>query len=403
MAAVTFLSLGAALGMAQFAFGVFIIPLEEEFGWTRTQINVSLTLGVFTGFLAPFAGRLLDRYGARWIMATSLGLLAAGLLLRAVMTELWQFYLFSGLIFLGTPGAAMLPVGRLVSLWFSRTRGRMMGMVTAGNNFGGMVSVPIAAGMIALAGWRWSFAGMGLLVLAVMVLVVIVIRDRPEDVQKEVGRRWAPRGEGGEAARAALGGYTTRQALHTSAFWFLMIGMTLQQFARTAVVTQLAPHLEHVGFSAGGAATGLSVLAFFAMASKIIFGRMSETITARYAYVVIVSLQVIGLALLVLSGGSAVAWAALAVFGLGIGGVGALGPLAVVEVFGLRNYGGIMGLTRPAITIPVVAGPIMAGMIFDAFGKYDIAFLITIGLLVGAIASFLLARPPRRDRPSGHA
>ncbi len=177
MAAVTFLSLGAALGMAQFAFGVFIIPLEEEFGWTRTQINVSLTLGVFTGFLAPFAGRLLDRYGARWIMATSLGLLAAGLLLRAVMTELWQFYLFSGLIFLGTPGAAMLPVGRLVSLWFSRTRGRMMGMVTAGNNFGGMVSVPIAAGMIALAGWRWSFAGAGLLVLVVMVLAVLVIRS----------------------------------------------------------------------------------------------------------------------------------------------------------------------------------------------------------------------------------
>jgi len=383
--------------MAQFGFGVFILPLEEEFGWTRTQINVSLTLGVFTGFLAPFAGRLMDRYGARWIMATSLGLLATGLLLRAVMTELWQFYLFSALVFLGTPGATMLPVGRLVSLWFSRTRGRMMGMVTAGNNFGGMVSVPIAAGMIALAGWRWSFAGIGFLVVIVLVLAVLVIRDRPEDVEREAGKRWAPRGDDGEAARVALSGYTTRRALRTPAFWFLMSGMTLQQFARTAVVSQLAPHLEHVGFSAGEAATGLSVLAFFAMASKVVFGRLSETITARYAYVVIVSIQAAGLALVVISGGSATAWAALAVLGFGIGGVGALGPLSVVELFGLRNYGAILGLTRPAVTIPVVTGPIMAGMIFDNLGKYDVAFLIVIGLLVGSITSFLLARPPKRD------
>jgi len=383
--------------MAQFGFGVFILPLEEEFGWTRTQVNVSLTLGVFTGFLAPFAGRLMDRYGARWIMATSLGLLATGLLLRAVMTELWQFYLFSALVFLGTPGATMLPVGRLVSLWFSRTRGRMMGMVTAGNNFGGMVSVPIAAGMIALAGWRWSFAGIGFLVLVVLILAVLVIRDSPEDVEREIGKRWTPRGEGGEAARGALSGYTTRRALRTSAFWFLMSGMTLQQFARTAVVSQLAPHLEHVGFSAGEAATGLSVLAFFAMASKVVFGRLSETITARYAYVVIVSIQAAGLALVVISGGSATAWAALAVLGFGIGGVGALGPLSVVELFGLRNYGAILGLTRPAVTIPVVTGPIMAGMIFDNLGKYDVAFLIVIGLLVGSITSFLLARPPKRD------
>lgn len=379
--------------MAQFAFGVFVTPLEDEFGWSRTQINIALTLGVVTAFISPFTGRLLDQCGSRWIMATSLASIALGFFLRAVMTDLWQFYLFTLLIVAGVPGTTMMPVGRLVGLWFPSTRGRMMGIVTAGNNFGGMVSIPLAAGLIALSGWRWTFAAMGLIVLFILILVVIFIRDQPEDVDREAGKRWAPQGQTGRQARSLLSGFTTGAVARTHTFWFLMIAMGLQQFARTAVSTQMIPHLEQKGFGIGTAAAMVSFVSFFAIASKVISGRLSESLTARYTYVLIIGLQMAGMALLILAGGSWVVWIALVVFGLGMGGVGTFGPLVIVENFGLRNFGGILGLTRPAQILPEVAGPILAGVTFDLTDQYDLAFTIVIVILGVSIVGFLLARP----------
>jgi|TARA_B100001964_G_scaffold210991_2_gene245895 MFS family permease len=374
---------------------VFIIPLEDEFGWSRTQINISLTMAAFMGILAPFVGRLMDKHGARPIMAVSLVLMIVGFFLRAAMTELWQFYAFSALIFIGTPGASMLPVGRLVGLWFATTRGRMTGFIASGNNFGGMISVPIITAVIAFGGWRWGFASTGFLMIGVLILVMFVVRDKPEDVEKEVGKRWMPGGDAGKAARAALQGYTTHQALRTRAFYFLSTGMALQQFARTSVATQFYPHLEQIGFSSTQAAAGLMILAFFAITSKIVFGTVSEWITARWAYVCVVSLQITGLAILLFPDGATFTWIGLVIFGMGMGGVGALGPLAITEMYGLKNFGAIIGLTRPAMIIPTLIGPIMAGVIFDMRGSYDLAFGITFGLLSIALAGFVLAKPPR--------
>jgi MFS family permease len=387
--------------MGQFAFGVFVRPLEEEFGWSRTQINISLTLGVITAFISPFTGRLLDKYGSRWIMAISLASIALGFFLRAIMTDLWQFYAFSILIVLGVPGTTMMPVGRLVGLWFPTTRGRMMGIVTAGNNFGGMVTIPLAAGMIALTGWRWSFAAMGFLVLAVLVLIVLVIRDDPDEIDQEAGKKWAPKGQSGRQARSLLSGFATNQAFRMRTFWFLMIAMGLQQFARTAVSTQLFPHLEQKGFGIGTTAAMVSVVSFFAIASKVISGRVSENLTARYTYVIIIALQMMSMGLLILLGGSWAVWIALVIFGLGMGGVGTLGPLVIIENFGLRNFGGILGLTRPMQILPEVAGPLLAGITFDITDEYDLAFGIVIGILALSILSFLLAKPVDMSKVPG--
>lgn len=391
IAAVTFVALGAVLGTAQFAFGVFILPLEEEFGWTRTQINVSLSLGILTGIFGPIAGRSMDRFGARWVMAVGLGVIAVGFLLRATMSELWHFYLFSAIIFAGTAGVTNLPAGRLVTLWFAKTRGRMMGFVTAGNNFGAMVSVPLVAALIVASGWRAGFAYIGVAMALIMVATVLIVRDRPGDVEKEIGKRWTPAGSTVESARAAVEGLTTRQATRMHAFWLIMIGMALQQFARTAVASQLVPHLEQDGFSTESAAAAVSGVAFFAMSSKIIFGRLSETITALYSYVIIVAFQIIGLLIVIYSGNQAVTWVGLMTFGLGMGGVGALGPLAVAETFGLRNLGTIMGLMSFAVILPVVTGPLLSGQVFDRTGEYEIAFLVTAALLTVSLVCFFMA------------
>ena len=385
------------LGTVQFAFGFFIEPLEEEFGWTRTQINVSLSIGVLTSFLSPVVGNLMDRFGTKWTMAVSIVLVASAFLLRSVMTELWQFYLFSGIMFAGTPGATMMPAGRLVLTWFPKARGRMMGIVTSGNNIGSGLAVPIIAGLIGFVGWRWTWALMGIALIGMAMLVLLVIRDDSDDVTKERGKRWAPKYSDDDGTAGLNSGMTVSAAVRTSTFWFLVIGMTLQQFIRTGVVSQMVPHLEQVGFSRAVTATMMIVLAIFAASSKLIFGRLSESITARISFIVIMILQGIGLSVLLLSDGSAITWGAIVVFGLGMGGVGALTPLVIFDMFGLKQFGSIMGLTRMSIAIPIFFGPIFAGMIFDSKGKYDLMFVITIGLLVVATGSFMLAKPTTTD------
>ena len=400
IAVVAALSLGGSIGTAQQGFQVFILPLEEEFGWTRTQVNVSLVLGVAMAWFSPFVGVMMDRFGARWVMASSLAMIALGFFLRATMTELWQFYLFTILIYLGTPGASMLPAGRLIGMWFPSTRGRMMGIVTSGNNLGGMITIFFfGTFFIVLVGWRWSFFAIGVAMLVITVLAIVIVRDHPDDVEREAGKRWGPGAKARSRAREMLSGWQTRDAVRSSTFWFLTIGMTVQQFARTAVSTQLIPHLEQVGFSTKAAALSISLMMLFAILSKLASGRLSESITARNTYVVIISIQIVGLAFIVLAGGTWLVWPALMVFGFGIGGVGALGPLAITEAFGLRNFGVIQGLTRPAMTVPLVGGPLMAGILFDRTETYDLAFTIVIAFLVVAIASLLLARPQARPDP----
>jgi MFS family permease len=336
-------------------------------------------------------------------MTISMAIVASGFLLRAAMTDLWQFYLLSALIFLGAGGATNLTAGRLVGIWFPQTRGRMMGIVTAGNNFGGMVSVSAVAALIVAVGWRNSFLLIGLVMAAITLLIYLIVRDKPEDVEKEIGKRWTPKGATGSAIRAALSGLTISEAMRSRIFWLLLVGMATQQFARTSVTSQLIPHLEQEGFSTVTAASALSLLAFFAMTSKIIFGRLSETITAIYSYVVIIAIQVAGLALLAVVSSSQVIWIGLILFGLGMGGVGALGPLAIIETFGLRNFGSILGLTRFAVIVPTIVGPIMAGIVFDSRQSYDLVFVITIGFLVVSILCFFFSAPRWSGTPQSES
>ena len=388
------LSIGATLGTVQFAFGFFVQPLEDEFGWSRTQVNVSLSLGVVASLLSPIIGNMMDRIGARWTMTGSVLLVATAFLLRLMMTELWQFYLFSIIMFAGTPGATMMPAGRLVLTWFPQTRGRMMGLVTSGNNIGSGVAVPIVAGLIGLIGWRWTWGLIGIALLGLALIILLTIRDNADEIKKEQGKRWAPHIDGKTLEENSSAGLTVSDAVRTSAFWLLVIGMTLQQFVRTGVVSQLVPHLEQVGFNRAIAAGMMIMLAFFAASSKLIFGRLSESITARISFIVIMILQGIGLTILLASSGTFITWIAIVVFGLGMGGVGTLTPLVIFDMFGLKQFGSITGLANLGITIPVLIGPILAGLIFDSTGEYNIMFAVTICLLAISIGCFLFVKNP---------
>ena len=398
IAVVAFLSTGLTIGTTQYAFGEFAAPLRDHFGWSQTALNLSLALAVVSGLVAPFAGRALDRWGARPVAVVSLLLVAAGFLLRPLITSLWHWYLFSALIYAGFPGATTLPAGKLVGLWFPASRGRVMGAVTAGNNAGGLTMPALAAALVAAGGWQWGYAAFGIVLLLLALAALAVIREDPALVEREMRR--TRRGGAAQASRRLMNsGVTLRQALRRRSFWLILAGLFGATFTYQGVLTQLRQHFAEQGFTPALATAGLAVIAGMGIGSKLAFGALSERWTARRCCIASVGLQTVGLVVMALAASAPVMWCGIVVFGLGFGGLGALLVLIVQEAFGMKEFGSIQGAVHVAVTGSMAAAPVLAGWIHDRTGSFSAAFLIIAAVFVAAILCLLAAGVTRR-RPA---
>ena len=392
IAVVVFLSTGLSVGMAQYAFGEFAGPLREQFGWSQTQLNLSLVFSFISGILAPFVGNLSDRIGLRPVMFGSLLLIAIGFLLRPFITELWHWYLFSAIVYAGFPGSTVLPAGKMVGLWFPRTRGRVMGAVVAGNNFGGITMPPLAAAVIAAVSWEMAYIVYGVIMAILGFVALVVILEDEEQVEAEMNR--TGRADQAHVARAAAkAGLTVQQALRNRNFWLILLGLVAATFTYQGVLTQLRQHFEESGFAPAMATTAVSVIAGMGIGSKLAFGRASEKITARIATIVSVALQAVGVLFIALSDSTPLLWVGIFIFGTGFGGLGALIVLVVQEAFGMMEFGGIIGLMQVGMIASSAGAPFIAGRVHDATGSFDDSFLIVFAIFLVGIVALAVARP----------
>ena len=395
-----FCATGLTIGTSQYAFGVFVEPLETEFGWSRTQINAVLSFSAVGALSGSIVGRVMDRVGARPVMAFSLVLLGLSFVLRPLMTQLWHWYALGIVAAFGFPGATILPTGKLVGLWFPRTRGRMMGLATMGNNFGGLTMAPLGGLVVGALGWRWGFEVFAIIVLIAAPLVFLVVRERPEDVQREMERREGRRSEEGRApapfSNPTLSGYTVGEAIRTGAFYAMTVGFIAATFSYSAVLTQLIPHLTNEGVTLGQATLAASLLAGFGMGGKLLFGLLAERISARLSLMLSLAIQVAGLIMLVTWANTPFLWVFMPFYGLAFGAVGALMPLMVQETFGVKHFGGIMGVVNMATIVSMVSGPLMVGAFYDATESYRWAFLTVAAIFAAGVFILTWARPSRR-------
>ncbi len=388
---VSFFTTAFVSGGSQYGFGLFVKPLEDAFGWSRTEINVSLSIGLISGLLAPFIGIVIDRYGVRTLMTGSLLLVASSFLVRVGMSELWHWYLSAALLAIGMPGTFQ-PIGKLMGAWFPYTRGRMMGTAITGNNVFGLVGAPLLTLVIASQGWRFAYGIIAAGLVTVAIAAWFVIRDRPTRREEEQQR---PE-RAGATTESLSREVTLTEAMAGRTFWLLLLGVTCAGFSYPSFMTQLIPHLEAEGWGSTKAATGLTVLAGTALLSKITWGWLSEKLTARVSFVIAITIMATGVVLVILAGGSNLAFAAILFFGTGFGGIGPLMSLVILEAFGLKHYGTIQGaVTMVLATVPVLIGPILAGQIYDATGSYANSFWIAAFIFAAGGVLVVLAKPVR--------
>ena len=383
--AVTFLASALSIGPG-YAFGLFIDPLRDDFGWQRTAVSASLSFAAVGSLTSPLLGRFMDRYGARPLMAVSLAIMGTSFLLRPLMTELWHWYALSFLQYLAFTGSAGLPAGRLVGIWFAKSRGRVMGITTMGNNFGGF-TVPLITGFLLASGnWEAAFLILAGLTYFVALLSILVIRERPD-------RRLETIGDGvSRAPSPELVGWTVRDALHSGTFYAIALALSLGAFTYSAVLPQISDHLIAQGMSRTTVPFAISLLAAFGMMGKLSFGYLSERFTARRMLMVSLSGQIVFIAMIVRFPTTPWAWFAAPAFGLFMGAFGALVPLLVQETFGLRNFGTISGLISTASVVPFFAGPLLAGTSFDIADSYGPGFLIVAVMFALAVVTLIRAR-----------
>jgi MFS family permease len=393
-----FMTGGLIIGVSQYAFGAFVAPLEHDMGWTRTQINLSLSFMGISNICAPFIGRLIDKYGARRVMIWSIFFFNMSFLLRPFMSQSWHWYTLSALQFVSFPGAVFLNQGKLVATWFPRIRGRVMGITSMGNSVGGLILAPTAAFLVQIIGWQWTYATFGFMGLFLMLFVFIFISDSPKKIHTEnyvAANSNNLNNQNVHQSKSMDISLTVKEALKTRAFYAIAIGLIAGTFTFSTVLTQIVPHLNNEGYTITSASLILSLTASFAIFGKLIFGYLAEKIQVRFVVASSLIGQALAMIVLVTEPKSAYIWLFISIYGLTYGGLGPLISLIVQDTFGLKHYASIQGLVTLASLISFFVGPLMAGMIFDATESYRPTFTIMIVLFIFGSIILTQAKPPK--------
>lgn len=389
-------------------FGIFLKPLSAEFGWTRADVALAVTIGtLIAAGLGVYLGRVLDRFGPRWMMAGGFALLAGSYFGLAFVNSLVAFYLVYSV------GRAMMQSATghtlmyaLVSKWFVRRRATAISAATLGGYLGGILLAPITQGIIDGPGWRQAYVFFGVLtVLMALIPAVLLLRRVPEDLgllpDGEIRDPVASTEDEAAAAPATRErpNLTLHDALRTSAFYLLTIQVMVTSMAMTAITFHMVPHFTDVGISNTAAATTVSLLTIGSMASVFVWGTLADRLNAKLMLLVALMTLEGGAALVAISTTELGAYASSAIFGVGMAGYLLLSEVVWADFFGRRHLGSIRGTTMVFQLAGNASGSLIAAFMFDISGSYDGAFKMILVLYAVSFTVLLIARRPKR--PAG--
>lgn len=391
---VLFVSMGARNGL-----GVFVIPMSEDFEWSRATFSLAMAVGwLANGISQPLIGRIYDRYGARRVISISMVVIGAASMLLAVIESLWQLILLYGIVIsVVSGGASLVTVHAVLAKWFYRRRGIAMSISTAGASAGALVLTPFTAYLIQIVDWRPTWVVLGGIVLALGVpLALLLIRDDPSDVGEEPDGAQAKSGGRSAAAavstsrpRGPLEAEHWRDSYRSPPMWqlsgaYFVCGMT------TAIISfHYVPFAVDRGFSLGTAALAFGLMSGLNVVGVLSVGAMSDRFERRYLLCAVYGVRGLAYAMLVLAPGVFGIWGFAVIAGISWIASAPLTSSLTADIYGLRTLGTLGGMTNFAHQMGGAVSIVMGGVLYDVFGAYDVPFAIAGSLLIGAsIASF---------------
>jgi MFS family permease len=369
---------------AMLTLSIFLQPMAEAMGWSRTGIATAALLNFLCMGLGAFLwGALSDRYGPRLVVLCGGALLGLGMVLASQASTLLQFQLLYGAIVGVASGSFYAPLIATTTKWFARNRSLAVALVSAGVSVGSTVMAPLARWMITSFDWRTAMWAIGDLVWFVILPAAFLVRNPPT-------------ADAGLAATAAADpDVTIGQVVRTPQFAAIALTHFACCAAHSGPIFHMVTHAIDRGVPAMAAATVLSVAGLASLTGKIACGLFADRIGATRTLVAGLALQAVAISLYLLTGGLASFYALALVFGFAYGGVMPLYAIVVREYFGPRIMGAAFGAVSLAATLGMAIGPWLGGWAYDTLGSYAWMFTGSSAIGLGAVAIALTFRPPR--------
>ncbi|MEH6590965.1 MAG: MFS transporter [Halioglobus sp.] len=370
-------------GMTMSGLSVYDVEFIDAFGWSMGEIKFRdmITLGL-TGLIAPFAGILIDRYGVRACMLVGWLVLALGYGGYALLGSLLGMYAIHAAFALVLVSCGLNACVILVSTWFLRYRGTAIGIALVGTSLGGAVFPQYGTAMIEALGWRAAFGWAALIPLVLFLLTLFWLRDRPEEKNLRV------LGEENDNPQAGFGaasqGVAFKDAVRTRAFWAFALFAMATFYTVLGVQGHIYKYMRDANFDAQVATNAVSLFFLSALAGKFVFGVVSDMFGGRRVLYGNVLVMLAGSVLLARMNPDHI-WLAVTAFGLGWGGAYTLLQLSLMNTFGVRDAGKILGVITILDAIGGGLGIWVTGLIYDATGSYEVPFTIFCGLIVFAL------------------
>jgi MFS family permease len=380
-----------ALG-AVFTLPVFLQPITEATGWSRTGVSAAMTF-VFLGMgLAGMGwGALSDRYGARIVVLAGSVLAGTGLILASQARSLLEFQLAYGVLVGVAAGAFFAPLMATVTNWFERHRALAVSLVSVGVGVAPMTVSPFASWLVSVMDWRSAQLTIGLLALGLLVPASLLVRPAPAPATG------AAAGGGGAAAEPFP---SVGAALRSPQF--IVLGLTF--FACCA--THSGPIFHTISYAMACGIPALAAVSIYSvegaagLGGRLLLGVLADRYGAKPVIVGGLLVQALGAAAFLFVSRLGEFYAVAFIFGLAYGGVMPLYAVLAHGYFGPRIMGTVFGGAIMLSTLAMAAGPLAGGWIFDASGGYRWLYVgsFAVGLCAVLIALFF-PRLPRSPQP----
>jgi MFS family permease len=381
------------------SYGAYVVLLQAEFGWSKTLVAGAFALTrIESGILGPLQGWLVDRFGPRLILQIGTVIYGIGFMLFSQVDNAIEFYLTFALIAVGSSLGGFATVMVAVVSWFSQHRSKAVALSQLGFSIGGLC-VPLVVFVLESYGWRVTAFASGVAVLVIGLPLGQVIRHRPDQYSDVVDGIRAPSSAASDKRSTGTvqrRDHTAREALRTRAFWFISLGHALALLTVSTLMVHLISHLTEgpLAFSLTAAGAVVAFMTATQFAGQLTGGFFGDRLNKRIVCAGCLAAHATGLTLVAFASAPWITILGVFVHGLGWGVRGPLMTAMRADYFGASSFGTIMGFSSLIVMLGMSLGPIIAGVLADVTGNYQLGFVIlAAGSMLGSVC-FLAATPP---------
>ena len=370
-----------------FSLGVFLKPMEESHGWSRSAIGVVALLNWVAMGIGSFVwGALSDRIGSRMTTVAGGGLLGLGMVLSSQVTAIWQLYVTFGVLVGFAVGAFYAPLSATATRWFTTNRGLAVSIVSAGIGVGILVISPLARWLTTAFDWRVAMLVIGDLCWLAVIPAGLLIRNAPGDMGAVAM---------GGADAAGVREFTAREALSSPQLWVIGLAHFACCAAHSGPIFHMVTHAIDQGIENMAAASVLGVSGLASVAGRVGCGVLADRFGAKRTLIVGLALQAVMITLYLVIRDLGAFYALAIGFGVAYGGVMPLYALLIREYFGDRVMGTAYGGVFLVSTLGMGIGSYAGGAIYDRLGSYAGLFLGSFAIGAVAVLLAFAFRTPR--------